>query len=292
MILDLLPGFIDAAFLRDLLITGVYFVVLMSIRFGIGHTILKRESLEPEMKQRWLVSVRNIVFIVFLLGLALIWASEIETVAVSMVAVAAALVLATREMILCLLGALYRSSTNAYSIGDRIEINGLKGQVIDTDMLSTTVIEVTQASVTKGSVGRVVTIPNSQLLTQSVFNASRLGRFGMYTVVVQLPRNIDWLAAEAVMLQVARDEIGRYAGDLVKHARELQRQHGLGVPLLTPRLRVALHNFEYTELQLYLPVPINEEFEIEQKVVRAVAAVTFAPAQKHYPAHCKPDSAG
>lgn len=292
MILNLLPGFIDAAFIRDLLITGVYFVVLMSIRFGIGHTILKRESLEPEMKRRWLVSVRNIIFILFLLGLALIWAREIETVAVSMVAVAAALVLATREMILCLLGALYRSSTNAYSIGDRIEINGLKGQVIDTDMLSTTVIEVTQASVTKGSVGRVVTIPNSQLLTQSVFNASRLGRFGMYTVVVQLPRNVDWQAAEAVMLQVARDEIGRYAGDLVKHARELQRQHGLGVPLLTPRLRVALHNFEYTELQLYLPVPINEEFEIEQKVVRAVAAVTFASAQKHYPAHYKPDSAG
>ena len=90
MILDLLPGFIDAAFLRDLLITGVYFVVLMSIRFGIGHTILKRESLEPEMKRRWLVSVRNVIFVLFLLGLALIWASEIETVAVSMVAVAAA----------------------------------------------------------------------------------------------------------------------------------------------------------------------------------------------------------
>ncbi|MEO6699442.1 MAG: mechanosensitive ion channel family protein, partial [Paraperlucidibaca sp.] len=277
--LDLLPGFIDAAFIRDLLITGVYFVVLVGVRVGVGHAILKREKLEPEMKQRWLVSVRNITFVLFLLGLALIWAREIETVAVSMVAVAAAIVLATREMILCLLGALYRSSTNAYSIGDRIEINGLKGQVMDADMLSTTLIEITQASVTKGSFGRVVTIPNSQLLTQSVFNESRLGRFAMHTVMVQLPRAESWQAAEIAMLQTARDEIGRYASDLVKHARELQRQHGLGVPMLTPRLRVVLNNFEYTELQLYLPVPIVERFDIEQRVVRAAAAASKASIQ-------------
>lgn len=278
MTLDLLPGFIDAAFLRDLLITGIYFVTLLAVRFAIGHTILKRENLEPEMKRRWIVTSRNITFVLFLVGLALIWASEIETVAVSMVAVAAALVLATREMILCLLGALYRSSTNAYSIGDRIEINGLKGQVMDADLLSTTVIEITQASVTKGSVGRVVTIPNSLLLTQSVFNESQLGRFVMHTVSVQLPRASDWQAAEAVMMQVARDEIGRYASDLVKHARELQRQHGLGVPVLTPRVRLILDNFEYTGLQLYLPVPMVERFDIEQRVIRAAAGAAASAA--------------
>jgi small-conductance mechanosensitive channel len=275
-VLNVLPDFIDAAFMRDLLITGVYFFLLLGVRFAVGRTLLKRESLEPEMRQRWLVTVRNVTFVLFLLGLALIWASEIETVAVSMVAVAAALVLATREMILCLLGALYRSSTNAYVIGDRIEINGLKGQVMDADMLSTTLTEITQANVSKGSFGRVVTIPNSQLLTQSVFNESRLGRFVMHTVVVQLPRAENWQAVEEVMLQTARDEIGRYASDLVKNARELQRQHGLGVPMLTPRLRVVLNNFEFTELQLYLPVPISERFDIEQRVIRAASYATTA----------------
>lgn len=278
----ILPDFIDASFLRDLLITGVYFIVLMGVRFGVRHTILKRDSIEPEMKRRWLVAVRNVTFVFFLLGLALIWASEIETVAVSMVAVAAALVLATREMILCLLGALYRSSTNAYSIGDRIEINGLKGQVMDADMLSTTLIEITQASVTKGSVGRVVTIPNSQLLTQSVFNESQLGRFVMHTVVVQLPRADDWQVVESRLLQTARDEIGRYASDLVKHARDLQRQHGLGVPMLTPRLRVALHNVEFTELQLYLPVPLVERFDIDQRLIRAAAGVPLKSTEPHH----------
>ncbi len=269
--MQLLPSFIDAAFMRDLLITSIYFAVLLAIRMGVRHAILKRDSIEPDMKRRWLVTVRNVTFLLFLIGLALIWASEIETVAVSMVAVAAALVLATREMILCLLGALYRGSTNAYKLGDRIEINGLKGQVMDVDMLSTTVIEITPASVTKGSVGRVVTIPNSQLLTQSVFNESQLGRFVMHTVMLQLPRADNWQAVEAAMLQTARDEVGRYASDLVKHARELQRQHGLGVPMLTPRIRLMFENFEFTELQVYLPVPLVERFDIEQRIIRAAA---------------------
>ena len=120
-----LPELLHEGFIRDLIITFVFGSVLLGIRYALRRAILRRDALEPDMKRRWLVSVRNATFLLFLMGIMLIWAREIQTVALSMVAIAAALVLATREMILCLLGSLYRTSTNAYSIGDRIEINGL-----------------------------------------------------------------------------------------------------------------------------------------------------------------------
>lgn len=272
MITPLLPDFVDAGLIRDLLTSLAFFLVLMAVRVLLRRAILGRETLEPEMKQRWLVGLRNIIFVIFLLGMALIWSSEIETVAVSMVAVAVALVLATREMIMCLLGSLYRSSTNAYSIGDCIEINGFKGQVMDADLLSTTLIESNLATAPKGTVGRVVTFPNSLLLIQPLFNESMLGRFVIHNVHVNIARADDWQAAEASLLAAAREEVSQYAKELVRHARELQRSHGLGVPALAPRVRMVLTSHEEIELHLQLPTPINERVNVEQRILRSYLA--------------------
>jgi len=270
-----LPELLHEGLIRDLIITLIFSSVLLGIRYALRRAILRRDALEPDMKRRWLVSVRNVTFLLFLMGIMLIWAREIQTVALSMVAIAAALVLATREMILCLLGSLYRTSTNAYSIGDRIEINGLKGQVIDTDMLSTTLIESNQAVAHKGTVGRLVTIPNSLLLSHPAFNESGLGRFVIHTIHVNIRREDDWQQAEAVMLAAAREAITPYSSDMVKHARDFQRRYGLGAPALVPRLRIVLSDHECIELHLQLPTPINERVTIEQRILRS-----FLQAQK------------
>ena len=56
--------------------------------------------------------------LLILLGLAMIWAAQIQTLALSMFAVAAAIVVATKELIMCLSGSILRSVTKQYSIGD------------------------------------------------------------------------------------------------------------------------------------------------------------------------------
>lgn len=262
------PDFLSPALIRDLVITLIYLGVLIGVRSLLRRAILAREGLEPEMKQRWLVSVRNVIFLLLLLGITLIWAREIQTVALSLVAIAAALVLATREMILCLLGSLYRSSTHAYTIGDRIEINGLKGQVIDTSLMSTTLIESNQAVAHKSSVGRLVTFPNSLLLTHPAYNESALGRFVIHTVHISLSRNSDWARAEQVLLAAAKDVMTPYSADMVRQARELQRRYGLGSPSLVPRVRLSLSEHDKVDIYLQLTMPLNERLTLEQRLLR------------------------
>ncbi|MFX5157822.1 mechanosensitive ion channel domain-containing protein, partial [Acinetobacter baumannii] len=85
-------------------------------------------------------------------------------------------------MILCLMGTIYLTRTHAYTVGDRIEINGLRGQVIDGDMLSTTLMEAAQAVPNKSTVGRVITFPNSLLLTHPVSNETMFGHYVVHNV--------------------------------------------------------------------------------------------------------------
>ncbi|TJZ74266.1 mechanosensitive ion channel family protein [Chitiniphilus eburneus] len=274
-----LPNFIDKIFLRDLAASLVFIVILLVLRSLIRHGILKRDDFSPDVKRRWLINLRNVVLVVFMLGMALIWANEIETLAVSLVAIAAAIVLATKEMILCMMGAIYRTSTHAYSVGDRIEIAGLKGQVIDINLLSTTLLESSQAVARKGTVGRGITFPNSLVLSQPVFNETMLGSYVLHTVHVNINRGEDWQGGESAMLAEARAVVEEYAADLAKHARELQRGQALESAALEPRLRLSLDDRESVGLHLQLPVPLGQRARIEQRILRAfLGAVPCGPA--------------
>src|SRR3974390_2813913 len=57
----------------------------------------------PEDKRRWIVQFKNLSILFLLVGLLGIWMSELRAFALSLVAVAAAFVLSTKELILCVL---------------------------------------------------------------------------------------------------------------------------------------------------------------------------------------------
>ncbi|WP_293936720.1 mechanosensitive ion channel family protein [Iodobacter sp.] len=264
----LLPMLADRALIRDAIISVVFITVLMVCRSLMRRAILRRHDLGPEVRRRWLVYLRNTALGVFFLGMIFIWGHEIQTFAVSLVAIAAAIVLATKEMILCMLGSIYRSSSNAFTVGDRVEIGGIRGQVIDMNFVSTTLMESSHASQHQGTVGRSITVPNSLLLNQAVFNESMLGDYVLQTIHIAITRTDDWLKAEVVLLEAGQLIAAEYALDLSRHARELERRYALESPMIEPRVRIFLDRYEEIGLQLQIAVPLGQRAKIEQRVLR------------------------
>jgi len=109
----------------------VLLTVVLALRVVLVRTVLTRQTLPVETRRRWAVNIRNVLALVFVIGLIFIWARQLGTFAVSLVAIAVALVLATKELILCISGTVLRVGVNAYSMGDRIEIGGIRGNVVD-----------------------------------------------------------------------------------------------------------------------------------------------------------------
>lgn len=276
---ELLPSAVDKPTQHDVVASLLFVLLLMIGRWLIRRSVIARTDLSVEVKRRWLVTLRNVWLIIFVAGLTLIWGRELQTLAVSMVAIAAALVLATKEMIMCLMGSIYRTSTHAFSVGDRIEFNKLKGQVVDTNVLSFTVAESSYASSQQGTVGRVVTIPNSLLLANPVFNETRLGHFVMHTVHVRIPREDDWHAAELILLAAGQQAITEYDHELAQHALEQQSMQVLNALVLEPRVRIDLEDIDSIAFQLQLPVPLGQRAKVEQAILRAFLR-QHQPAQR------------
>jgi small-conductance mechanosensitive channel len=259
---------IDHALLRDFILTLVFAVVLIISRAIVRKAILQRTSIPPEVKRRWLGNLRNIALIILVLGIVVIWGNQIENFAVSLVAVAAAFVLATREMLLCILGSIFRTSMDMCHIGDRIEINGIKGQIIDMNLFSTILVESTHSCTMKSTVGRVVTIPNSMFFSQAIYNETRLGNFVTLTVHIKLERDDNWQLAEQILLESGNRIISEYADKLERSSRKVAHIYALEMPLQHAQVRVMVDDINFVTLHLQLPVPVGKTHHLEQRIMR------------------------
>src|SRR5690606_33971720 len=101
------------------------------LRSAGTRAVLRYEGFTTDVRRRWVVVLRNASVLLLILGLLSIWAEELQTLAVSLIAFAVALVIATKELILCASGAVVRAAGDAYGVGERVEINGLRGEVVD-----------------------------------------------------------------------------------------------------------------------------------------------------------------
>ncbi|NOU12210.1 MAG: mechanosensitive ion channel protein MscS, partial [Nitrospira sp.] len=89
---------IDSSVALDGLKSLILLLFLVSVRALAVRWIAGNQTLTMESKRRWVVTTRNSVVLAFLIGLVIIWAHELQAFAVSLVALAAAMVLATKEL--------------------------------------------------------------------------------------------------------------------------------------------------------------------------------------------------
>src|SRR3989304_1853226 len=115
---------IDSSVVLDGLKSLIILAALLITRTLVVRWISRNQALSMESKRRWVVTTRNSIAFAFLIGLVIIWAHELQAFAVSIIALAAALVLATKELILCWSGAALRVVGKVYAVGDRIQIAG------------------------------------------------------------------------------------------------------------------------------------------------------------------------
>jgi small-conductance mechanosensitive channel len=115
---------------------------------------------------------------------------------------------ALQEVIASVAGWVAISFGNFYSPGDRVQLGGIKGDVIDVGMFRTTLMEVGQW--VKGDLynGRIVRIANSFVFKEPVFNYSADFPFLWDEIALPVRYGSDWKLAKELLERVV-DEICR-----------------------------------------------------------------------------------
>jgi len=214
----------------------------------------------------WTVASRNLVAAVVCMLLLGIWVSELRSVAISLAAFAAAAMLAGKELVMCLLGAFMRMVSRPFQLGDLVEIGPNSGEVIDMDVLTTTLVEV---GASRQYTGYTVKVPNSQLLTTAVRNHSQTGKYTLDTVRFPLAEGADPDAVEARLVAIGR----RACADFLEEAGRSLRYHGemrfLDLSQFEPRVLFEPAEAGRLDAVLRFPAPVGGRVRVAQEIIRA-----------------------
>ncbi len=247
----------------------VVIISLLLLRLLITRYIKRQEQYQPTTRRRWIVSIRNIFLSVLLASLVVIWMEQLRTVTESLVLFAAAIVLATKEYLLNIVGFFYRTSGEFVRIGDRIEIGNLRGDVIDQTFLGITIIEIGSGVRTHQYTGLTIFIPNSMFLTMPVKNESHLlGDYGFHIISISLKGGADWHLAERALMDAANDVCSPYLEEARRSMQQLALQHSLDAPSTDPRVSMQISEPDCITLILRIPVQTRKRGRIEQEISR------------------------
>ncbi|MGJ8651890.1 MAG: mechanosensitive ion channel domain-containing protein [Opitutaceae bacterium] len=250
--------------LHQILATAVLVGLILLFQLAGNRWINNRQFRSSTYRRRWIVGMRNLRLLILVVGLILIWATELRTAAISAVAIMAALVIGTKELIMCVLGSIVKAGSNAFALGDRIRVGTVEGDVIDQSLLSTQLHEVQEGQYS----GQTVSIPNSQFLSQAIHNSTIAGGGAVYGMLtVKLARSDDWSAHETALLSAAETCCAATKDGVNKIIDRLKRD---GIDLPSTELRTLIHIEDKETLSITLRYPASAEakLKVEQAILR------------------------
>jgi small-conductance mechanosensitive channel len=263
----MLQTLLDSPYLFKIVASIVLIAVALAIRTMLIRTVLKGAA-KSELRRGWIVNIRNATWLIIALGLAAVWAEAIESFGTAILAVAVAFVIATKELIQGVMGNFVRTTTNMYSVGDRIEVGSHRGDVVDLNLFSTTILEVGPGKTTHLRTGRTIIVPNLKLLDTVVVNESSMKQYVVHSFAVPISLRDNWKKAESVLLSTAETECAPFLGEAREHMNKIEREHGLkGLPL-KPRVLLEYNQPDRINLLVRVPAPVGRQGSLEQAVIR------------------------
>ena len=137
----------------------------------------------------------------------------------------AGIAFALQEVIASLAGWVAISFSNFYRTGDRVQLGGTKGDVIDIGMLRTTIMEVGEW--VKGDLynGRVVRVANSFVFKEPVYNYSGEFPFLWDEITIPVKYGSDYRKARELLEIIVRELVGEYAEHAKLAWKELVKKY-------------------------------------------------------------------
>jgi small-conductance mechanosensitive channel len=249
------------------IISLLFLLLVVGVRLLLVRWISQQGKMPSDQRRRWLINSRNALIFILVSGLVLIWANELRTLAVSLLAIAVAFVIATKELILCFSGALLRRATDAYGLGDRIEIAGMRGEVIDITYFGATLREIGPGRGGQQYTGRSVTVPHSLLLNNPVINETFTGAFQIHLFSVPWVMDEGWQRAEQLLLEAAREASVPVLDQARGHMKKLEDRRGIEPPSLEPRVSVEIPEPGRINFQVRVPVSSDRLSRTEQSIL-------------------------
>ena len=238
---------------RKLLATVVLVAALLLLRWivtAIAHVVFRghdRQSVDPELEHQddrrrfWArQAVRIFVAVLFVFGVASIWFDDPGRLATVAGLLTAGVAIALQRVITSFAGYLIILRGRTFTVGDRITMGGVRGDVVALDFMQTTVMEMGQPPSMQSAepptwvnarqyTGRIVRVTNDRIFDSPVYNYTREFPYVWEEMHFPIKYTDDRALVERILLDVARKHTAPIVAGATPALRELEGHYPISL---------------------------------------------------------------
>jgi len=262
--------------LKDILERLLARLVVLAIIIGlvlvlgeIGKRTIFRYVHEPHRRYQFLLlrKIALAVAITIIVGLG--FASQLNSAVTYAGLLTAGIAVALQNVIVAVVGYFFLIGRYGIRVGDRVQISGVTGEVVDIGLVRMQVMEL-GGSAADTPTGRVVAFSNSVVFqpTAGIFRQIPGTDFVWHEVSLTLAPDSDFKAVRERLLNAVESVLADYDEELERQNRAMERNLlGVADGVLKPNVQLRLTT-SGLEALVRFPVDLRHAGEIDERVTR------------------------
>lgn len=198
----------------------VTFAVVKFAQRSLGRYV---KGVDTRYRARKVVSFLG--YLVALVIISIVFSDKLGGFTVAFGVAGAGIAFALQEVIASVAGWAAISVGSFYSPGDRVQVGGIRGDVIDVSILRTTLMEVGEWVAADLYTGRIVRVANSSVFKEPVFNYSADFPFLWDEIVLPVKYGSDWKLAREMLRGLVNEVLVDYASHVKESWLNVVRQY-------------------------------------------------------------------
>jgi small-conductance mechanosensitive channel len=250
---------------RIAVLVGALIAVLAGSEFW-RRTVLRYVT-DPRRRNQLLLIRRIVTWLLVLLILGLTFITHLSSFATFAGLLTAGVAVAMQSVLVSVVGYFILIGKYGLRVGDRVQVGGVSGEVIDLGLIRMHLLELTSQE-PLGPTGRVVAFANSIVFQSSggLFRQIPGVNFTWHELTLALPADSDYFALKERLLAAVTSVVDEYRGEIVRQAETINRTTSLPAPTdITPQVQL---QFSPTgaEARVRYPVPRNRTAQVDERV--------------------------
>jgi len=226
--------------LAKILTTLIWITALFIALSIVLEEVIRRNVTDSRSRYTATKVISAIELVLISAAIALIWINDIQALMVFFGIIGAGIAIALQDVFKNVAGSLTILLTGVYGVGDRIEIEGRYGDVMDVGIMNTTMMEIREWVAGDQPTGRLIIIPNGQIVTRSVQNFTKDHSFLWDEIQITVTNDSDWRRAVAILTRIAIQETEEIALIAEKEIERIGEKFFLPKKDITPAVYITL----------------------------------------------------
>ncbi|WP_440122832.1 mechanosensitive ion channel family protein [Tenacibaculum sp. Ill] len=217
----------------------VWIILILSIITWVRR-ILKKRLPDNSLRYKSQKGIEIIGYFFAILITITYFTGNIKDFGLAIGLLTAGITITLQELFLSIAGSFYIFFVHVYKPGDRIEINGIKGDVIDIDSIYTTMMEIGQWVSSDNYSGRIVKLSNAFVFKGPVYNYSQDFPFVWDEFNLPIRYGSDIEMAKKIIISVAQEYLSEYVNASISDWKDVVDKYYIEDAQVDPTLAITL----------------------------------------------------